>query len=151
MRLLLELAVSALEDAGFADPLHLQATHPALRVGTFLSGGSLPHFSSATENYGEEGEGGCRGNRGGGGGGLGGGLGESGAALNLNLDELRSSHPSAYFKLEVGHDKDYLATAVAHALDFRGPAEAVQTACSSSLVAIARGCHAIQLGLCDGE
>jgi acyl transferase domain-containing protein len=67
------------------------------------------------------------------------------------LDELRSLDPSTYFQLEVREDKDYLATSIAHALDLRGPAETVQTACSASLVAIARGAHAIRLGLCDGE
>ncbi|EOD33281.1 polyketide synthase, partial [Emiliania huxleyi CCMP1516] len=53
------------------------------------------------------------------------------------------------FSAEVGHDKDFLASALAYHLDLRGPAETVATSCSSSLVAVARAAHAIRLGLCE--
>lgn len=49
----------------------------------------------------------------------------------------------------MAHDKDYVASVLAYHLNLTGPAEVVQTACSSSLVAVARGVHALRLGLCD--
>ena len=61
----------------------------------------------------------------------------------------RRERPDAYFSAEVGHDKDFLASALAYHLDLRGPAETVATSCSSSLVAVARAAHAIRLGLCE--
>jgi acyl transferase domain-containing protein len=43
--------------------------------------------------------------------------------------------PASDFELEIGNDKDYLATRVSYKLDLRGPSITVQTTCSTSLVA----------------
>lgn len=51
--------------------------------------------------------------------------------------------------VELGNDKDYLATRVAFKLGLRGPAMAVQCACSTSLVAVAMACDSIRSGQCD--
>jgi natural product biosynthesis luciferase-like monooxygenase protein len=40
------------------------------------------------------------------------------------------------FQIEIGNEKDHLATKIAYHLDLRGPALTVQTGCSTSLVAI---------------
>lgn len=48
--------------------------------------------------------------------------------------------------LSLQNDKDHLATRVAHSLNLRGPALAVQTACSSSLVAVHLACQSILNG-----
>ncbi|MCB9730335.1 MAG: amino acid adenylation domain-containing protein [Deltaproteobacteria bacterium] len=52
-------------------------------------------------------------------------------------------------QLRLRNEKDYLPIWVAHALDLRGPAVAVQTACSTSLVAVVNACFALQTGQCD--
>lgn len=52
-------------------------------------------------------------------------------------------------QLRLRNEKDYLPIWVAHALDLRGPAVAVQTACSTSLVAVVQACLALQTGQCD--
>ena len=44
---------------------------------------------------------------------------------------------------ELGNDKDYLATRVAHRLGLTGPAVTLQTACSTSLVAITAACQSL--------
>ena len=40
------------------------------------------------------------------------------------------------FQIEIGNEKDHLATKIAYHLDLRGPALTVQTGCSTSLVAV---------------
>jgi acyl transferase domain-containing protein len=56
---------------------------------------------------------------------------------------------SKYWEMEVGNDKDYIATTVAHLLDLHGPAQTIQTACSSGLVAVAEAVQAVRAGLCE--
>ncbi len=51
--------------------------------------------------------------------------------------------------LSLQNDKDHLATRVAHQLNLRGPALAVQTACSSSLLAVHLACASILNGECE--
>lgn len=53
------------------------------------------------------------------------------------------------FQVEIGNDKDFLATRVAYKLNLRGPAVVVQTACSSSLVAVHFACESLRSGACD--
>jgi len=69
--------------------------------------------------------------------------------LGIDLDESRAERPDEYFALEIGIDKDYLATQVSFRLDLRGPSEVVQTACSSGLVAVARAVQMLRLRMCD--
>lgn len=47
------------------------------------------------------------------------------------------------------NEKDYIATRVAHALNFSGPAINVNTACSTSLVALIEACKSLDAGHCD--
>src|SRR5205823_3255020 len=53
------------------------------------------------------------------------------------------------FQVEIGNDKDFLATRVSYKLDLNGPAVVVQTGCSSSLVAVHLACEALLSGGCD--
>ncbi len=53
------------------------------------------------------------------------------------------------FQLGVYNEKDYIATRVAHALNFTGPAINVNTACSTSLVALIEACKSLDAGHCD--
>jgi acyl transferase domain-containing protein len=48
-----------------------------------------------------------------------------------------------------GNDKDYSASHIAHRLDLRGPAVAVQTSSSTSLTAVALAVQALRAGQCD--
>ncbi|QEG22143.1 type I polyketide synthase [Mariniblastus fucicola] len=53
------------------------------------------------------------------------------------------------FQAGVLNEKDYIATRVAHALNFTGPAINVNTACSTSLVALIEACKSLEFGHCD--
>lgn len=53
------------------------------------------------------------------------------------------------FQAGVLNEKDYIATRVAHALNFSGPAINVNTACSTSLVALIEACKSLDAGHCD--
>jgi acyl transferase domain-containing protein len=53
------------------------------------------------------------------------------------------------FALHVVNEKDYVATRVAHKLDFTGPAYNIQTACSTSLVAVVNAFWSLRTGQCD--
>ena len=53
------------------------------------------------------------------------------------------------FQAGVYNEKDYIATRVAHALNFTGPAINVNTACSTSLVALIEACKSLNVHHCD--
>ncbi|HEU4884757.1 MAG TPA: type I polyketide synthase, partial [Longimicrobium sp.] len=54
-----------------------------------------------------------------------------------------------FFAINIGSNKDFLATRTAYKLDLRGPAVGVQTACSTSLVAIHLAVQALLTRECD--
>ncbi|HEX6899308.1 MAG TPA: SDR family NAD(P)-dependent oxidoreductase [Thermoanaerobaculia bacterium] len=56
---------------------------------------------------------------------------------------------SSLLQVELGNDKDYMATRVSYKLNLRGPSITVQTACSTSLVALHLGCQGLLSGECD--
>lgn len=51
--------------------------------------------------------------------------------------------------VELGNEKDYLATRVSYKMDLRGPSMNIQTACSSSLVAVHMAVQSLLNGECD--
>jgi acyl transferase domain-containing protein len=51
--------------------------------------------------------------------------------------------------INLGNEKDYLATWVAYKLNLRGPAISVNTACSTSLVAVCQACQSLLHYQCD--
>ncbi len=67
---------------------------------------------------------------------------------NVAKDFVQGFQAEGYPML-LGNDKDYLATRVAHKLDFRGPAISIQTACSTSLVAVVQACQSLLTYQCD--
>lgn len=57
--------------------------------------------------------------------------------------------PAGLFLTEIGNEKDYIATRVAHLMDLGGPAVTVTSACSSALVAVAQAAQSIMSGQCE--
>ena len=53
------------------------------------------------------------------------------------------------FQAMLGHEKDYVASRIAHKLDLTGPAVSVHTACSTSLVAICQAVRSLRARECD--
>ncbi len=52
-------------------------------------------------------------------------------------------------QIEIGNDKDFLATRVSYKLNLRGPSITIQTGCSTSLVAVHMACQALLDYECD--
>jgi Polyketide synthase modules and related proteins len=74
----------------------------------------------------------------------------SSSYLNTQLAQLAASNdPSKNYQINMGNDKDFLATRVAYKLDLQGPVMTVQTACSTSLVASHQACQSLLNGECD--
>ncbi len=78
------------------------------------------------------------------------------AGTNLSSYQLHNlmSNPAAVagtsvLQVQIGNDKDYLATSVAFKLDLKGPSVTVQTACSTSLVAVHLACQSLIEESCD--
>ncbi len=53
------------------------------------------------------------------------------------------------FQIEIGNDKDFLATKISYKLNLDGPSINVQTACSSSLLAVHLASQSVLRGECD--
>jgi amino acid adenylation domain-containing protein len=138
-RLLLEVAVECFERAGLGGSRKGNAT-----VGVFVGASQLPHqeeVSTAAHQRAAFDQ-----------------LARTDAFLRLSPDARASLerafvsilgdegfHPSTL----VGNLLNMLAARVAHELDFRGPAVAIDSACSSSLVAIHEACESLRRGECD--
>lgn len=52
-------------------------------------------------------------------------------------------------QIDLGNEKDFLATRLSHLLNLKGPSINVSTACSTSLVATIMACQALQRGDCE--
>lgn len=52
-------------------------------------------------------------------------------ALLPGLTQSRHTDPGKYFQLEIGNDKDYIASRISFCLNLTGPSRVVQAACSS--------------------
>ncbi len=53
------------------------------------------------------------------------------------------------FQIEIGNDKDFLATRTSYKLNLSGPSVNVNTACSTSLVAVCLACQSLENHQCD--
>lgn len=78
----------------------------------------------------------------------------AGTANNAYLPAMRAENPeliaqAGEFAAMLANEKDYVATRVAHRLNFNGPAVSIHTACSTSLVAVTQAWHALAQGQCD--
>ena len=67
----------------------------------------------------------------------------------IDEPDARLNNPARYMQLEVGNDKDYIATRIAHKFNLTGPAKTIQTACSSSLVCIADAVESLRNSKCE--
>ncbi len=66
------------------------------------------------------------------------------------LHTLFSTHnPYDALLVQIGNDKDFLASNISYRLNLRGPGVVVQTACSTSLVAVHLACQSLLSGECD--
>jgi acyl transferase domain-containing protein/acyl carrier protein len=77
----------------------------------------------------------------------------AGAGKNNYAASLRANRALletvGHFQLDLGTDKDHLATRVAYKLNLRGPGLTVQTACSTALVAVHLASQSLQNYECD--
>ncbi|CBL44149.1 hypothetical protein HDN1F_05660 [gamma proteobacterium HdN1] len=78
----------------------------------------------------------------------------AGTANNSYLPAMRVEDPSLIakageFAAMLGNEKDYVASRVAHKLNFNGPAVSVHTACSTGLVAVTQAFRALAQGDCE--
>lgn len=76
------------------------------------------------------------------------GAGANNYVLNVYSDEHVTASAGA-FQIEIGNDKDYLATRVSYKLNLTGPSMTVQTGCSTSLVAVHLACQSLLDYECD--
>ncbi|GHO78309.1 hypothetical protein KSD_60800 [Ktedonobacter sp. SOSP1-85] len=56
----------------------------------------------------------------------------------------QSEHFADSFQIQLGNEKDFLATRTSYKLNLRGPAITIQTACSTSLVAVHLACQSLR-------
>lgn len=73
------------------------------------------------------------------------------ASINhwTSRQEETADNPIARYNVQLGNDKDFLATRLSWHLDLTGPAMSVQSGCSSSLVALTQACQALRDGDCS--
>lgn len=69
--------------------------------------------------------------------------------LNNVLKHKEAIERVGELQVQLGNDKDYIATRVAYRLNLKGPAVNVNTACSTSLVAVAQAVDSLRMGRCQ--